>query len=49
MEILGFDVEDPAIKDTPKRVAKMMVLELCSGIKEDKFPNCTSFECAGRS
>ena len=49
MTALDLDVKDPAICDTPKRVAKMMVNELCSGLNPKNFPSCTTFESAGKS
>lgn len=40
---LGLDVEnDPSIKDTPKRFAKMFVGELTKGLNYDFFPKCTA-------
>lgn len=45
---LGLDITDPAIIDTPKRVAKMMVLETCSGLFKEEpkmtvFPNTNQY------
>src|SRR3990167_6283523 len=40
---LGLDVEnDPSIKDTPSRFAKMFVGELTKGLNYDFFPKCTA-------
>lgn len=44
METLGLDTKSPAIKDTPRRVAKMYVNEICAGLhnappKITVFPN----------
>jgi GTP cyclohydrolase I len=41
METLGLDLSDPSIATTPKRVAKMYVEELCSGLNPDNFPTPT--------
>jgi len=38
---LGLDLEDPSIRDTPKRVAKMYVNELFSGLLPTNFPKLT--------
>lgn len=43
MKALGLDTKDESIIDTPKRVAKMYVNELFAGLKDDNFPECTSF------
>lgn len=41
LEILGLDLEDDSICDTPNRLAKMYVKELFWGLDPDKFPKCT--------
>jgi len=41
MEMLGLDLEDDSLKETPKRVAKMFVNELFWGLEECNFPKCT--------
>ena len=41
METLGLDLRDDSLKDTPKRVAKMYVDEVCKGLREDTFPDVT--------
>lgn len=41
MEILGLDLSNDSLKDTPKRVAKMYVNELFSGLWEENFPKIT--------
>lgn len=41
MEILGLDLTDDSLHDTPKRVAKMYVQELFRGLKEESFPKIT--------
>ncbi len=43
METLDLDIEDPGIQDTPLRVAKLYVDELCSGLDPKEFPKCTTF------
>lgn len=44
LHTLGFDWEnDPNMKDTPKRVSKMMVNEIFSGVYDD-IPNITAFD-----
>lgn len=41
---LGLDMaNDPSLKDTPKRYAKMLVGELTKGLNFDFFPKCTTF------
>jgi GTP cyclohydrolase IA len=42
METLGLDMQDPSLQDTPKRVAKMLVKETCSGLFEAP-PKITTF------
>lgn len=41
MTILGLDLNDDSLVDTPKRVAKMYVDELFSGLDYKNFPKCT--------
>ena len=43
MEILGLDLTDESLKDTPKRVAKMYVTETFSGLNPDNKPKATLF------
>lgn len=43
MKILGLDMTDSELKDTPKRVAKMYVTELFSGLNTDNEPKMTVF------
>ena len=38
---LGMDLKDPSIQDTPRRLAKMYVNELCGNLDPAKFPRCT--------
>lgn len=44
MEILGLDLSDDSLKDTPKRVAKMYVNEIFSGLNPEHFPKMTVIE-----
>lgn len=43
MEILGLDLTDDSLKDTPRRVAKMYVNEIFSGITA-QVPKLTTFD-----
>jgi GTP cyclohydrolase I len=49
MEVLGLDLEDDSLIDTPNRVAKMYVSEIFYGLDPDTFPKVTvvenKFEC----
>ncbi|MFC2094256.1 GTP cyclohydrolase I FolE, partial [Bacteroidota bacterium] len=44
MNILGLDLNDENLRDTPKRVAKMYVKEIFSGLNPDNKPQPTLFE-----
>lgn len=44
MAILGIDLTDDSLADTPNRIAKMFVHELFSGFKSDSFPKITCIE-----
>lgn len=44
MEVLGLDLSDDSLKDTPKRVAKMYVREIFSGLDPKNKPAVTLFE-----
>ncbi len=44
METLGLDMTDDSLQGTPKRVAKMFVNEIFSGLHPDKAPNMSTFE-----
>lgn len=44
METLGLDLEDDSLKETPRRVAKMYVNEVFSGLDQKKFPKMTVIE-----
>lgn len=41
MTVLGLDLGDDSLMDTPKRVAKMFVNEIFWGLKPENFPKCT--------
>lgn len=42
MDTLGLDRTDDSLSDTPMRVAKMYVNEICGGLDYNKFPKCTT-------
>lgn len=44
MITLGMDLTDDSLADTPKRVAKMYVDEIFSGLDEKNFPKITTVE-----
>lgn len=44
MKALGLDLNDDSLKGTPKRVAKMFVEEVFSGLNEKNKPEITLFE-----
>lgn len=44
METLGLDLKNDSLQDTPKRVAKMYVKEIFSGLIPNNFPKMTSIE-----
>jgi len=44
MQVLGMDLEDDSLKDTPKRVAKMYVKEIFSGLNPMNKPKLTLFK-----
>lgn len=44
LEVIGMDLKDDSIRDTPKRLAKMYVGELFWGLNYDLFPKCTVVE-----
>lgn len=41
MDILGLDLSDDSLRDTPSRVAKMYVNEVFYGLETDNFPKIT--------
>lgn len=44
MQTLGLDLSNDSLKETPKRLAKMYVKEIFSGLNPDNFPKITSIE-----
>ena len=44
MHILGMDLSDDSLKGTPRRVAKMYVKEVFSGLNPSKKPKTKLFE-----
>lgn len=44
MQVLGLDLNDDSLKDTPRRIAKMYVNEIFSGLETKNFPKITVIE-----
>jgi GTP cyclohydrolase I len=44
LHVLGLDLDDDSLRDTPQRVAKMYVKEVFSGLNPDNKPEVTLFE-----
>ena len=44
MSIMGLDLTDDSLMDTPKRVAKMYVNEIFWGLDYEAFPKCTAVD-----
>lgn len=44
LEVLGLDLSNDSLKDTPKRIAKMYVNEVFSGLNPENFPKITVIE-----
>lgn len=44
MQILGLDLSDDSLTDTPLRIAKMYVHELFKGLRPEAFPKITCIE-----
>lgn len=44
MNIMGLDLSDDSLMETPKRVAKMYVNEIFWGLDYEAFPKCTAVE-----
>lgn len=42
MQLLGLDLADDSLQETPIRVAKMFVNEIFEGLNYDNFPKCTN-------
>jgi len=38
LEVLGLNIEDPSLAETPNRIAKMYVEEIFAGLDPEKFP-----------
>lgn len=44
MTVLGLDLADDSLKETPHRMAKMYVNEIFSGLNNDNFPKITTID-----
>ncbi len=44
MEVLGLDLSNDSLQETPRRIAKMYVNEVFSGLSEENFPKMTVIE-----
>lgn len=44
MELLGLDLSDDSLAETPKRVARMYVNEIFWGLDYEAFPKCTTVD-----
>ena len=44
LEVLGLDLSDDSLSQTPQRIAKMYVNEIFSGLDYNKFPEISYFE-----
>lgn len=44
MEVLGLDLSDDSLQQTPQRIARMYVNEIFSGLNEANFPEISLFE-----
>jgi GTP cyclohydrolase IA len=44
MKVLGLDLKNDSLRETPKRIAKMYVNEIFSGLSPDHFPRMTVIE-----
>ena len=44
MQVLGLDLNDDSLNETPKRVAKMYVNEIFWGLDYEAFPKCTTVD-----
>lgn len=44
MQVMGLDLDDDSLMETPKRVAKMYINEIFYGLDHDAFPKCTTVE-----
>lgn len=44
MQVLGLDLDDDSLRETPNRVAKMFVNEIFWGLDYEAFPKCTTVD-----
>ncbi len=44
MQVIGMDLADDSLTDTPGRVAKMFCQEIFTGLDYENFPKCSTFE-----
>jgi len=44
LKILGMDLQDDSLRETPHRVAKMYCDEVFYGLNYNNFPKCSTFE-----
>lgn len=44
MNVLGLDLSNDSLRETPRRIAKMYVNEIFSGLKSETFPKMTVIE-----
>lgn len=44
LKILGYDLSDDSLEETPNRIAKMQVLDMNWGMKPEYFPKCTTVD-----
>lgn len=44
MKVIGLDLSNDSLRETPKRVAKMFVNEVFEGLDYNNFPRCMSVE-----
>lgn len=44
MTVLGMDLKDDSLCDTPRRVSKMYVQEIFRGLNYEHFPKCTAVD-----
>lgn len=44
LDVLGLDLADDSLKDTPRRIAKMYIDEIFSGLDYSQFPSVSVFD-----
>lgn len=44
LQILGLDLNDDSLRETPSRIAKMFVNEIFWGLQPEAFPKCTAVD-----